>query len=1020
MRKLLLGSGGVQHREMADLLGKFNNVNLVFFSIFLLTVCFLYPACQEKKRPELAEQVDFNFHIKPILVQKCYLCHGPDPSSREAGLRLDIEEGAFSILESGNTAIHPGSLQKSALVGRITQTDPELMMPPPSSNLELSEKEINLLKKWIKQGAAYKEHWAFIPPVRPETAPDESTSEVIDRLLKEKVDAHQLTVSPEADKYTLIRRLSYVLTGLPPKPEEVKAFVENKGYNAYEKLVDHYLASPAYGERWARHWMDVVRYAETKGHEFDFMIHGAWQFRDYLIRAFNKDLPYDQLVKEHLAGDLLAFPRYHPEKGFNESILGTMFLTMAEGTHSPVDIRKDETDRIDNMIDVTGKGLQGLTIACSKCHDHKFDPIPTKDYYGLYGIMESTRFTPVPLSEERKKTINLEDARKIKNYIRVSLAALWDSADAQKLPFQLAANFEKKDKKTATNYKILGDFRGQDLQGWKADGHAFGVSTTLGDPVFKKDKPELEYLNQGMASSRKFKTGIFGALRSSDFTIGEQFVGVKARGSGGSIRIIIDNFQLISYPIYGGMDQKVNNPEWSQFVFDVGDWKGHKAYIEVLPGAYRNHVYQQREEDYIEVEYAIAYEEEWQEPLLPGKTANTSLITAVANWKNQHSAIEEVHHLNTMLAENRLARSFPEMEKSIFQEKLVLAPIRDSVFFNGVTEGTGRESPVFIRGSHLDLEKDKVPRAFLPKILDYQGLYSIKGSGRMEMTTAILSPENPLTARVMVNRIWHHVFGRGIVESVDNFGLQGKLPSHSELLDYLALSFVEGDWSIKKMIRAMVLTDAFRRSTQALDPEADIENRYLARYPVRRLEAEAIRDGMLAVASSLDPTMYGSSVPVHLTDFMQGRGRPQLSGPVDGNGRRSIYLEVRRNFLDGMMMAFDRPTPFSTFGKRDVTNVPAQSLFLMNDPFVILQAGNMAVHLINNRQEDTLEDRIKFIYLNAFSRLPEQDELGHAINFIQTLAIEYKVSSDEIMEHADLWKDYCHSIFNMKEFIYLL
>ncbi|MEX2511551.1 MAG: PSD1 and planctomycete cytochrome C domain-containing protein [Cyclobacteriaceae bacterium] len=992
-------------------------VPLVLFFALLL---FCDLSCKEKLEEKLPAQVDFNYHIKPILVQKCYLCHGPDPSSREADLRLDTKEGATKILENGFPAIHPGNLSKSAMVNRITQNDPELKMPPPSSNLELSDQEIGLIKKWIKQGAVFQPHWAFLSPQTPESVTELSIREGVDQLIHEKLNQNELEPSVQADRYSLIRRLSYVLTGLPPSPEKIKEFVADPNPEAYNDLVDHYLSLPAFGEKWARHWMDVARYAETKGHEFDYVIQGAWHYRDYLIRAFNEDVPYDQLVKEQLMGDLLASPRYHPETGQNESVLGTMFLTMTEGTHSPVDIRKDETDRIDNMIDVTGKGFQALTVSCSKCHDHKFDPIPTKDYYAAYGILESTRFSPLPLGDEKMKNLNIKEADQLKRDIREKFAKEWNRGQSAAVPVKLA-KLDSSDAEIERPFRVLGDFRSQHFAGWRPDGLAFGDQTTLGAPIFDKHHALLK-LSSGMASSRIYGTGIFGALRSPDFIIDRDHIGVKARGKGGSIRIIIDNFQLISYPIYGGMDQKVKNEEWQDFVFNVADWKGRKAYIEFLPGSYIRHAYQQNSEDYIEILFAAAYNEEtdFKLPPAPHSTTSGNVNRALENWSIQNNTVQEIALLNGMIQEGKLVNKFPSLEKEIFQINLLLAGVGDSLFFNGVTEGFAKESPVFIRGNHMETGESTVPRVFLSEIFSDQEPIRSNGSGRKEMAAVILSPENPLTSRVMVNRIWHHLFGTGLVETVDNFGLQGDLPAHPELLDFISIRFREEGWSIKKLIGALVKTAAFQRATpEGTENQLDQKIRYLAHYPVRRLEAEAIRDGILAVSGTLNPTLFGPSVPVHLTDFMQGRGRPSESGPLDGNGRRSIYLEVRRNFLDRMMVSFDRPTPFTTFGKRDVTNVPAQSLFLMNDPFMWEQSRKMA-RAVLEIPASKIENRLQYIYLLAFSRPPTDKELEMAKEFITDLGNEKNVNGEELLNSEEIWKEYCHSVFNMKSFIYLM
>lgn len=1005
----------------------------VYFWTFGVILLMLFGACKREQGDvqfaDLPEQVDFNFHIKPILVQKCFLCHGPDPSSREADLRLDVFEGATATLESGQSAIVPGKPGKSELLKRISHSDAEMRMPPAEMNQELTAREIALLRQWIADGAIYEPHWAFVPPSADDIDDDgtQSTTKGIDALISVKLQEQGLSPSEKADKESLIRRLSVVLTGLPPSMEQLEAFVADDRDDAYECLVDTYLGSQAYGERWARHWMDVVRYAETKGHEFDYVIQGAWRYRDYLIRAFNEDVPYNQLVREQLAGDLLASPRVRPENGANESILGTLFYTMGEGTHSPVDTRKDESDRIDNIIDVTSKSFQGLTVSCAKCHEHKFDPIPTADYYGLYGVLEGTRFSPVSANSPVMFEQTIEEADRLQAYIRKEFAGKWIGSIAQengsknkeKLPARLTSITTQVN--IPFSGQILGDFRGQELSGWKSDGNAFGPRTTLGKPLIHPNTKNLIQLDEGKASSKYYNSGIFGALRSPDFLVDRDFIGVRVRGSKGAIRIVMDNFQLIQYPIYGGMSQTVESEEWKNMVFDIGQWKGHKAYIEVLPGSYIRHNYVQTPEDYVEVQYAIAFDNEWQEPPLNGSEVNGNLREAIENWESNNSEQGEIAQINQFLLENRRSTESGVFKDAVQKWKLLTQEVNDSVYFSGVTDGFKIESPVFVRGNHLELSSEPAPRSFLPGITGSNPTINNPGSGRMEVVDAILSPTNPLTARVMANRIWHHLFGRGIVETVDNFGLQGKLPSHPELMDYLAIRFQENEWSIKQLIRSIVLTETFQRATLAngTTKDKDPENLFLAAYPVRRLEAEAIRDALLAVAGNLDTTGYGPSVKVHLTGFMQGRGRPGNSGPLDGDGRRSIYVEVRRNFLPHVLQTFDFPSPFTAFGKRDVTNVPAQSLLLMNDPFVIHQAEIMARNL-SSYPDATIERRIQRIYQLLFSRDPSALEVASALEFMQQGAQDPSMPEHQIMTNADLWKEYCHALFNVKEFIYLM
>ena len=441
-----------------------------YLSGFTLCMLLLYWGCRSIEN-RMPATVDFNYHIRPILVQKCYLCHGPDASSRQANLRLDTYEGATALLKSGNRAIDLKHTEKSMVLFRINHTDPDMIMPTPDSKLVLTEKEKELLEKWIQQGAAWKPHWAFISPEKQNT-PDKNKNP-IDYFIDREMKNQGLTPVEEASKNSLIRRVSFLLTGLPPSPSEVQSFLNDSSSDAYPKMVDKYLNSPHFGERWARHWMDLVRFAETKGHEFDYAIPGAWRYRDYLIRAFNGDVPYNQLVKEHLAGDLLPQPRINKVEKINESQLGTLFFAFPEGTHSPVDIRKDEADRIDNLIDVTGKTFLGLTVSCAKCHDHKFDPISTKDYYALYGVMEGTRFSPAsPHIYETKK--RFETLKGVQDSLKDLVLLNWMDQFS-------------KNKVMSNTDSVLGNFTGSDLNRWKSDGLAF---TTLAGSHYKLLWPE--------------------------------------------------------------------------------------------------------------------------------------------------------------------------------------------------------------------------------------------------------------------------------------------------------------------------------------------------------------------------------------------------------------------------------------------------------------------------------------------------------------------------------------------------
>lgn len=990
----------------------------------LTLACILQGCTSQQAQDALPDKVDYNFHIRPILSNTCYVCHGPDVSTREADLRLDMREEAMRKREGGS-AIVPGSARRSRLIQKVTADDPENRMPPAEANKTLTPREIALLSRWIDQGAEYKPHWALIPPT-PREAPFGSKT-TIDGFINDRLEARDLPAAPPATRESLVRRASYVLTGLPPSPALVRSYIKDPSPDAYASFIDTLLASPSFGERWARHWMDLMRYAESKGHEFDFTIDGAWQYRDYLIRAFNADVPYDRLVAEHLAGDLLNTPRYHPVSGTDESVIGTVYYALGEGKHSPVDNRIDEADRIDNIIDVTTKTFQGLTLACARCHDHKFDPLPTADYYSFYGLVESARFTPTALLSSHHR-VQLDSMRAIQSALRRNIATTWIPA-LEGAPARLSSTrpagatpLIAAARDSAQSWRMLGDFRNGSYDGWFAHGPAFEEPTAPGAPITTRGR--IDSLLTGVASSRQLAAGVPGAFRSPTFTIEHDSLHVMAAGHKSSIRIIVDNFQLIRAPIHGGLDVEVTGPELSTYRFDIAMWKGRKAYIELLVGTYdkkqfltEQHRFVRDASSYVEIAYAVTFSGDpplMAQPALPRE----ALASAVDAWASGAASQAQVATINAALRRGQLPA--PPVGAALRQVNAISAELQDAAYVLTVTDGDTVTTPVFDRGNYKTLTGAPVPHRFFTA-LDPSGMpFTASASGRLDLAEAITNPDNPLTARVMVNRLWHHVFGRGIVKTVDNFGAQGALPTHPELLDYLALRFMEQNWSIKTILREILLSETFRRSTKP-SPEAvetDPGNLLWSHYPIRRLEAEAIRDGILAVSGRLDSTMYGEPVPIHLTEFMEGRGRPQESGPLDGAGRRSIYISVRRNFLSPMMLAYDRPLPFSAFGARNSSNVPAQSLTMLNDPFVAEQADTWAQRIVT-KDLDTLA-KIEYIYMRALSRLPTPEEIASARSFLEDEAQRMELDVEAVENDPGLWAAFCHVVFNLKEFIYLI
>jgi len=1066
-------------------------------------------ACSVAAEPAPEQLEFFEKKVRPVLAAHCFACHS-SAQKHKANLTLDTKAGLLKGGDSG-PAVVPKDPGKSRLVKAISYQDDVLRMPPKG---KLTGEQIADLTKWVEMGApwpdagashstivetkafdlqARKSHWSFqplkdisFPPVRNAAWPQSP----IDSFILAKLEANGLAPALPTDKRTLIRRVTYDLIGLPPTPAEIDAFLADDSPSAFQKVVDRLLASPHYGERWARHWLDLVRFAETWGHEFDFEMPEAYPYRDYVIRAFNADVPYDQLVREHIAGDLLPQPRLHPTKGFNESILGSGFWYLGEAVHSPVDVRADEANRIDNQIDVLSKTFLGLTVACARCHDHKFDPISTKDYYALAGYLESSRFQraflekPAPMSEAVRRTRMLREqceaiavqitcdalqvrASKLANTLlagRVG-AIRPERADHPLLPWSLLARpgrvsdprpfaakrdelvqqLKSRAKQSADTERraiVFEDFGSGTYQGWDSTGHAFGTAPSR-LPIAHLQPDALQPVKSleppGLATSAIVSDRLQGVLRSKTFVIPKKRILYHVAGKQAQINLIIDGYQLIRDPIYGGLTFHIDHGEHLQWhVQDVSMWIGHKAYIEIIddgagyvaldkilftdegpPADSPNHLLLHMLED-----PAV------NSPESLAHRYQTLFLDAVARWRSgslgpANSGAEYVALLNWLLenregldpargsastAESLGAKFLALMNDYRLAEAALPAPLRAIAML----DGTAWNEHVHNRGNHKNLGEE-VQRRFLEVLGGTKQPPPALGSGRLELAEQMIGPSDPLLARVMVNRIWQHHFGRGIVASPDNFGILGERPTHPELLDYLASKFIREGWSIKNMHRALVLSRTYQMSSRP-DEQADArdpQNRFWHRMPIFRLEAEAIRDAILAVSGRLDASMYGVSIPPHLTAHMVGRGRPARSGPVDGDGRRSIYINVRRNFLTPMFLAFDYPIPFTTMGRRGVSNVPAQALALMNNPFVLQQAELWARHILADPKL-TASERITRLYVTAFGRPPSQAELSEALKFLGKTSGNNANSPD-----LRAWPDLCHVLMNVKEFIFI-
>ena len=971
--------------------------------------------------------------------------------------------------------------------------------------------------------------WLWEAP-RPSTPPEVRDSrwprDAADRFILHRLEAAGLSPAPAVDDRTWLRRVYFGVTGLPPTRTEIHEFLADTAPGARERVVTRLLASPHFGERWARHWMDLMRYAETRGHEGDYAIANAWQYRDYLIRAFNEDVPYDQFLREHLAGDLVQPPRLRPGTRINESVLGTGWAFLGEENHSPVDIRQDECDRLDNKVDVFTKTFLGLTVSCARCHDHKFDPIRTRDYYALTGFLLGSSYRQVrfeAMENNREQAAALQTLRaaalpafasEIGNSARAvvpgiprsltAAAGLWraqgstnsgpesaratpEGLDPQTLNRWVSQLREASSNHThalhgfvqrlqhgtnsepgsafarpPTGLRVVADFTRPGVQPWKADGEAFGPGPLPPGSLIpgpSAEDPVAGVMTYGAARRDPFWNRLANApgneddsgrlaatsrsgrmVRTPTFPLADGHLHYLIRGKT-RVYAAVDGHIMLEGPLHGVLTKTFDTgtsgePRW--VTHDLSPYSGHRTHIEFGPdgdapleilavveaaetpswnpvaGTVSLGSRSASPAD-LAAEFTAAVAEacDWLAGLesTRSSSAPSDRVLVAANWLLRNRGLLGI---STGTPNPALAREYFTAEAEIAQRVQWTSRTALSWF-----DGTGVDENILVRGKPFS-PGSRAARSLPAAFPGARPIADEASSGRRELADQLTDPENPLVARVLVNRVWHHLFGRGLVPTVDNFGALGERPTDPELLDHLAWQFIHEDrWSLKRLIHRLVLTQTYAMSHRDTDPRAqelDPANNLWHRIPVRRLEAEAIRDSLLTISGRLNPAVGGPPVPVHLTEFTVGRGRPDKSGPLDGNGRRSLYLAMRRNFLSPALLAFDAPTPFSTVGKRNVTNVPAQSLALMNDPLFHEQARVWAERLIRELPAAEPTERIAWLFEGAYGRLPTAAETRDCL---ETLA-ELRQLHGKETEDVESWSDLCHALLNANDFIYVM
>ncbi len=1004
-----------------------------------LAILFSTILTSQLRAAEPAGNIEFfEARIRPVLVEQCYSCHNSVKTAK-GGLALDDRA---SLLKGGTegVVVVAGKPEKSRLIAVLKhELDGKAM---PKNGPKLDKGVIADFEKWIALGMpdprdqpptaeeltkatswettleARKKWWSF-QPIRDPAPPESAWSKhPVDRFIAAKLKENKLELGTAADATTLIRRLYFTLVGLPPTPADVERWTAKlKSESGYEELVDHLLGTPQFGEHWARHWMDWTRYADSHGSEGDPEIVGAWHYRDYLIRALNADVPYDRLVREHVAGDLLKAPRIDKKLQLNESAIGTAHWRMVFHGFAPTDPLEEKVRFIDDQINTFSKAFLGLTVSCARCHDHKFDPISHKDYYALFGVLASNRPGRIAVDSPEKLAKNQAELTALKVKIRDALGDAWlagvgdafeaanNSGSILKLVRELKAvdgDAEKfkavldrhrmeseKDRRaiarpTANALKRWDLADANDAATWFRVGGAtrsanaeFAVATD-GDRALAGVYPPGIY-SHGLSTKHAARLESPPVKLTADSELWVRVIG----DGGATLRYVVQDYPRDGtvFPVHR------LTPQWHWQRFDLTYWTGDEIHIELAASRDAPLMAGDSDRSWFGIREARIVKKgtfqppldtiDWRAPLdsaFAQKTPNSSaeaaeayasaISAAVREWKSGRGSPTTAALLAKCLEEGLLSNKLAELKtvKPLIEAYRKLeAEIAVPTRVPGLMEGIVRNQPLLDRGDHKR-PKAEVPRRFLEAIDPTP--YTGAGSGRLQLAEDMLSDKNPLTKRVIVNRLWHHTFGRGLVPTPDNFGRLGVEPTHPELLDFLATRFVKQGWSIKETLRFLVTSKTWQLASKPTEVarRLDPDNRWFSHAPLRRLEAEAIRDSLLAVGGSLDRDLYGA--------------------PVGGDSnRRSLYVRVQRTALDPFLRAFDFPEPFSAVGRRDVTNLPAQALTLLNDPRVATLADHWAGQILADPKLTNDEWRIQGMFRAALGRPAGAVETSHLLDY---------------------------------------
>ena len=982
----------------------------------LLTLALVLPLSPD------AFAIDFNRDVRPILSENCFHCHGPDAESREADLRLDTQTGSRENL-SGSPAIVPNEPDQSELIARIFSDDPGMLMPPPESKRSLSAHQKSILKSWIAEGGGYEQHWAFIAPTRPsapQNDPPAASSHPVDRFIRNRLRERGLEPSQSADRRTLIRRVSLDLTGLPPTPEQVESFVKDSDLNAYERLVDRLLASEQFGERWARPWLDLARYADSNGFQAD-QLRDSWAYRDWVIDALNDDMPFDQFTIEQLAGDLL------PDATINQKIATGFHRTVPCNVEAGVHPEENRVNQVIDRVNATATAWLGMTIECAQCHDHKYDPVSQEEYYKLFAFFNNT---PMEVENPSGKGVSFDfwgpkmdlplppDQASVRSQLQDEIAAL----ETERNSVLEAGDFENWSKQLTTaldnqpewktlliasvnstggeEFEILEDqsilFSGKlpnttvyeidcdeipaDIVGWKVEALTHpslpGTGPGRGDAVrsnFILSEFEVEVVSKEGKPSKRL------VLHSATADYSQ---------SGWNVADAIDGDPKTGWAIASKFQQS----HWAQFLLQTPLRRNDDS---TLRFRLKQRYGRGRTIGRVRLSALCG------DPLaidVPEKVAEAARKPAKDRSPSEFATLES-HYEKTNPKARALERQIRKLSKRLESTQpattLVMVEMKEQ-----------RETFVMQRGNYLspgDRVSAGTPMALHPMDEDLP-------QNRLGLASWLVDPANPLTARVTVNRWWAQLFGHGIVDTLEDFGTQSSPPTHPALLDWLAVEFVESGWSMKHVLKTIVTSETYQQDSKVSADliEADPANKWYARGPRFRMSAEMIRDNALAVSGLLSGKMHGPPIMPHQPTGIWrqvGRNEPKWIAAIDQDRyRRGIYVVWRRAAPYPSFVNFDGPDRSSCVVGRPRTNTPLQALTLLNDPAYVEMALALANRILCEHPDASDSDRLSAVFEIVLARQPDPNESARLMAFLderkQHLQFNPELAKSLVQEHS--------------------